>query len=143
MIASYLLEERDKGELSPWCEYISVLPKQFSAVPIFWDETEKEGLKGSLALPKIEHRLNVLLRDYANLCNVCFNFFVCFCVVSFVCFCLPFFCVSPHAYTLTYINTYNINIMCGCDYRTLLVMMNGVLMIMHGQEQRCKHVYTV
>ena len=77
MIASHLLEERDKGELSPWCEYISVLPKQFSRVPIFWDETEKEGLKGSLALSKIERRLNVLLRDYSNLCEVCLTSYIC------------------------------------------------------------------
>ena len=71
VIASYLLQERDKGKLSKWYNYINVLPKQYEEVPVFWDETQKAELTGSMALNKIDNRLTVLVTDYSTLCQVC------------------------------------------------------------------------
>lgn len=66
-LASFLLQERDRKRESKWFPYIDILPKTFSNIPLFFDRDQLEGLKGSLALQKIQDRHDSLRAEYQNL----------------------------------------------------------------------------
>lgn len=66
-LASYLLQERDKGRSSHWFPYIDILPKTFSNIPLFFERKELDLLQGSIALQKIQDRHDSLRAEYQNL----------------------------------------------------------------------------
>jgi len=68
-LASYLLQERDRGNKSWWFPYIDVLPKKFTNIPLFFEDHELAELKGSIALQKIKDRHDSLRMEYENLCE--------------------------------------------------------------------------
>ena len=70
-LASYLLQEREKGEESRWFPYIAVLPARFETIPLFFDDDMRSLLTGSIALRKIDDRLESLRLEYDALCEVC------------------------------------------------------------------------
>ena len=68
-LASYLLQEREKGAKSRWHVYISILPRKFETIPLFFDEKQRGELVGSISLKKIDDRLESLRLEYEALCN--------------------------------------------------------------------------
>merc|ERR1712130_704879 len=68
-LASYLLQEREKGAKSRWHVYISILPRKFETIPLFFDEKQRSELVGSISLKKIDDRLESLRLEYEALCN--------------------------------------------------------------------------
>merc|ERR1712130_538250 len=68
-LASYLLQEREKGAKSRWHVYISILPRKFETTPLFFDEKQRSELVGSISLKKIDDRLESLRLEYEALCN--------------------------------------------------------------------------
>ena len=68
-LASYLLQEREKGSKSKWHIYISILPRKFETIPLFFNEQQRKALIGSIALKKIDDRLESLRLEYESLCN--------------------------------------------------------------------------
>jgi histone-lysine N-methyltransferase SETD3 len=68
-LAAYLLEERAKGEASPWAPYINTLPTKFANVPLFFTEPELGWLQGSFTLNKIADRVESLAAEYDTLCR--------------------------------------------------------------------------
>eukprot|EP01083_Nonionella_stella_P066824 176305_1 len=68
-LASYLLQEREKGSASKWHVYISILPRKFETIPLFFTEKQREALIGSIALKKIDDRLESLRLEYESLCG--------------------------------------------------------------------------
>ena len=63
-LASYLLQEREKGPLSRWNVYISCLPKSFENIPFNFTEQEKSELIGSMAIQKMNARYNSIQLEY-------------------------------------------------------------------------------
>jgi len=68
-LASYLLQERERGAKSRWHVYISILPRKFETIPLFFDETQRAELVGSISLKKIDDRLESLRLEYEALCG--------------------------------------------------------------------------
>jgi len=68
-LASYLLQERDKGQSSWWFPYLDILPKDFESVPLFFKDTELNELQNSIALQKIKDRHDSLQTEFQNLCK--------------------------------------------------------------------------
>eukprot|EP01084_Bolivina_argentea_P023231 43323_1 len=66
--AVYLLQEREKGINSKWCNYIKILPKKHSTIPLFLDNNQRKELQGSLSLQKIDDRLAILTAEYDSIC---------------------------------------------------------------------------
>merc|ERR1712130_613015 len=68
-LASYLLQERERGAKSRWHVYISILPRKFETIPLFFDDKQRSELVGSISLKKIDDRLESLRLEYEALCN--------------------------------------------------------------------------
>jgi len=68
-LASYLLQEREKGARSKWHYYIVTLPRKFETIPLFFDDAQRAELKGSIAIKKIDDRLESLRMEYEALCG--------------------------------------------------------------------------
>merc|ERR1712130_732135 len=68
-LASYLLQERERGAKSRWHVYISILPRKFETIPLFFDEKQRSELVGSISLKKIDDRLESLRLEYEALCG--------------------------------------------------------------------------
>jgi len=68
-LASYLLQERELGAKSRWHVYISILPRKFETIPLFFDEQQRQELVGSISLKKIDDRLESLRLEYEALCG--------------------------------------------------------------------------
>jgi len=66
-LASFLLQEREKGRESKWFPYLDILPKDFNNIPLFFRESDLKKLHGSLALQKIQDRHDSLRSEYQNL----------------------------------------------------------------------------
>eukprot|EP01084_Bolivina_argentea_P163208 283967_1 len=73
-LASYLLQEREKGIKSKWHVYISILPRKFETIPLFFDEIQRRELIGSISLKKIDDRLESLRLEYESLCSAVHEF---------------------------------------------------------------------
>ena len=67
-LASFLLQEREKGVESKWHRYISILPQVYDTVPLFFSEEQKKLLIGSICVQKIEDRTKLLRYEYDGLC---------------------------------------------------------------------------
>eukprot|EP00484_Ammonia_sp_Unknown_P019832 CAMPEP_0197024916 /NCGR_PEP_ID=MMETSP1384-20130603/5378_1 /TAXON_ID=29189 /ORGANISM="Ammonia sp." /LENGTH=678 /DNA_ID=CAMNT_0042453383 /DNA_START=192 /DNA_END=2228 /DNA_ORIENTATION=+ len=68
-LAAYLLQEREKGLKSRWHVYIDILPRKFETIPLFFDEAQRAELAGSIALKKIDDRLESLRLEYEAICS--------------------------------------------------------------------------
>merc|ERR1719300_204424 len=68
-LASYLLQERERGAKSRWHVYISILPRKFETIPLFFDDKQRNELIGSIAIKKIDDRLESLRLEYESLCG--------------------------------------------------------------------------
>lgn len=68
-LASYLLQERDKGKESKWFVYIDILPKKFETIPLFFNDDQRNELEGSMAIKKIDDRIESLRMEYDALCE--------------------------------------------------------------------------
>ena len=68
-LASYLLQEREKGSKSKWHVYISILPRKFETIPLFFTEEQRKALIGSIAIKKIDDRLESLRLEYEAICG--------------------------------------------------------------------------
>ncbi|CEO98985.1 SET domain-containing protein [Plasmodiophora brassicae] len=68
-LAAYLLQERDRPPASPsrWAPYLAVLPRRFDNIPINFSREELSYLKGSMAVDKIENRIETLQSEYARI----------------------------------------------------------------------------
>jgi hypothetical protein len=66
----YLLWDRAvHGSNSFFAPYYNVLPQRLRNMPIFWNERELEGLKGSHLLSQISDRIQAITRDYQSVCS--------------------------------------------------------------------------
>jgi len=63
-----LMDRRDPNSF--FKPYYDILPKTLRNMPIFWDEEEKECLKGSHLLQQIEDRNSAIEEDYAAICSI-------------------------------------------------------------------------
>ena len=68
-LAAYLLQEREIGSKSRWHVYISILPRKFETIPLFFNDTQRKELIGSISLKKIDDRLESLRLEYESICN--------------------------------------------------------------------------
>jgi histone-lysine N-methyltransferase SETD3 len=68
LLASYLLQEKAKGEASYWAPYLVTLPQQFKNMPIFFPPEDLAWLKGSMCIEKILERQDSLHLEYDNVC---------------------------------------------------------------------------
>jgi len=68
-LASYLLQEKYKGQDSFWYPYINILPVKYRNMPIFFTKEELTWLKGSFTEDKITNRWDSLKAEYDNLCK--------------------------------------------------------------------------
>lgn len=68
-LACALLEERRKGSGSFWKPYIDILPKDYRNMPIFFEQDEKQWLRGSFTLAKVDERHRELRMEYENICS--------------------------------------------------------------------------
>lgn len=68
-LATYLLQEKLKGQESFWFPFIDILPSSYRNMPIFFDEEELSYLKGSFSLKKIDERIESLTKEYNGLCE--------------------------------------------------------------------------
>merc|ERR1719474_1982861 len=57
------------GAKSRWHVYISILPRKFETIPLFFDEQQRQELVGSISLKKIDDRLESLRLEYEALCG--------------------------------------------------------------------------
>ena len=65
----YLLWDKAvHGSSSFFAPYYDVLPRRLRNMPIFWDEAELAGLKGSHLLCQIRERIQAITRDYRSVC---------------------------------------------------------------------------
>ena len=55
-LASFLLQERDRGQNSEWFPYIDILPKKFDNIPLFFSEQDLDQLQGSMSITKMKDR---------------------------------------------------------------------------------------
>jgi len=67
-LASYLLQEREKGPSSKWNVYIQTLPKTFENIPFNFTDAQKAQLIGSMTIKKMRDRYLSLKLEYDNLC---------------------------------------------------------------------------
>lgn len=63
-LSTYILQEKKKGEDSPFFPFIDILPKTFENFPIFFTPEEKEWLKGSPFLDQVEEKIEDIKTDY-------------------------------------------------------------------------------
>jgi len=68
-LAAYLLQEREKGSASDWYIYISILPRKFETIPLFFDGEQRGELAGSVSIKKIDDRLESLRLEYEAICG--------------------------------------------------------------------------
>lgn len=68
-LTTYILQERLKGEDSPYFPFIDILPKSFENFPIFFTPEEKEWLKGSPFLDQVEEKIEDIKSDYDLICS--------------------------------------------------------------------------
>ena len=65
----YLLWDKAvHGSSSFFAPYYDVLPRRLRNMPIFWDEDELAGLKGSHLVSQIRERIQAITRDYRSVC---------------------------------------------------------------------------
>lgn len=67
-LTTYILQERLKGEESPFHPFIDILPKTFENFPIFFTEEEREYLKGSPFLDQVLEKIEDVKADYDLIC---------------------------------------------------------------------------
>ena len=68
-LTTYILQERKKGEDSPYFPFIDILPKTFENFPIFFTEEEREWLKGSPFLNQVLEKIEDIKTDYDLICE--------------------------------------------------------------------------
>ena len=68
LLATYLLQENNQIDFSPFAEYINTLPKSLSETPIFYSEDERVWLEGSPFFDKFNGRAEDIKRDHDLLC---------------------------------------------------------------------------
>ncbi|CAI2360645.1 unnamed protein product [Moneuplotes crassus] len=69
-LATYILQERLKGEESPFHPFIDILPKTFENFPIFFTEEERAYLEGSPFLAQVLEKIEDIKTDYDLICSV-------------------------------------------------------------------------
>lgn len=69
-LASYVLQEKLQ-ETSFWDPYINILPQHYANMPIFFNETNLNLLKGSFTMEKIADRIDSLRIEYDNIRRAC------------------------------------------------------------------------
>jgi tetratricopeptide (TPR) repeat protein len=72
-LASYLLQEKEKGKDSYWQPYLACLPAFYHNMPIFFPPRLLAMLKGSFTLQKIQDRIDSLKAEYVatHCCTAC------------------------------------------------------------------------
>lgn len=68
-LTTYVLLEKERGADSYFFPFIDILPKSFENFPIFFDEEEKEWLKGSPFLQQVEEKIDDISQDYSTICE--------------------------------------------------------------------------
>ena len=66
-LASYLLQEKERGNDSYWYPYLTCLPAYYNNMPIFFPPSMLDLLKGSFTLQKIQDRIDSLRTEYDNI----------------------------------------------------------------------------
>lgn len=69
-LACYLLQEKEKGINSAWHIYIDILPEKFITIPLFFNKEQLAELEGSIAIKKINDRIESLQLEYESLSTV-------------------------------------------------------------------------
>lgn len=69
-LTTYILQERLKGEDSPFHPFIDILPKTFENFPIFFTEEERAYLEGSPFLAQVLEKIEDIKTDYDLICSV-------------------------------------------------------------------------
>lgn len=67
-LAAFLLQEKEKSE-TKWKPYIDILPRECNSVPLFFREECEKELRGSIAIRKMQARIESLQAEYDNLCE--------------------------------------------------------------------------
>jgi histone-lysine N-methyltransferase SETD3 len=65
----FLLQERERGERSPWKPQLDVLPRSFPTHPYFFQEEELALLKGSFLRELVDIQRRSLAAEHASLCE--------------------------------------------------------------------------
>jgi len=68
-LTTYILQEEEKGEDGYFFPFIDILPKTFENFPIFFNEEEKNELKGSPFLKQVEEKIDDIKTDYDAICD--------------------------------------------------------------------------
>ncbi len=68
-LTTYILQENEKGDASPFFPFIDILPKSFENFPIFFTEEEKKYLEGSPFLTQVEEKIEDIKTDYKTICD--------------------------------------------------------------------------
>ena len=66
-LASYLLQEKERGRASYWFPYLEALPAYYQNMPIFFPPSLLAMLRGSFTLAKIQDRIDSLKTEYDNI----------------------------------------------------------------------------
>lgn len=67
-LAAFLLQERE-AQSTKWKPYLDILPQEYNTVPLFFKEECEKELKGSIAIKKMQARIESLQAEYNNLCE--------------------------------------------------------------------------
>jgi len=67
-LASYLLQEIENPD-SKWKPYIDILPAEHVTIPLFFQDEVRKELQGSIALRKLNARVESLQKEYDNICE--------------------------------------------------------------------------
>jgi len=67
-LAAFLLQERENPDCR-WKAYLDILPQEYNTVPLFFKEECERELKGSIAIKKMNARIESLQAEYNNLCE--------------------------------------------------------------------------
>lgn len=71
----YLLWDRNvNGSKSFFAPYYNILPQSLRNMPIFWNATELQYLRGSHLLTQINDRSDAIREDYERICSICPDF---------------------------------------------------------------------
>lgn len=73
-LAAMLLQEKARGKESYWSPYIDILPVHYRNMPIFFDQSELDELKGSFTLQMIANRKISLKMEYDAIAKHCPEF---------------------------------------------------------------------
>lgn len=68
-LAAFLLQERERGEASPWKPFLDVQPQSFPTHPFSFQEQELSLLRGSFLVELISLQRKALQEDHAYLCQ--------------------------------------------------------------------------